>query len=72
MTSQSHQLNTRTRTKCRAPYTLVDAAVGAGATHATLALIEAKADLDKQTKIGNTALILACQNGHEQCALWHC
>jgi ankyrin repeat protein len=45
---------------------LVDAAVGAGATHATLALIEAKADLDKQTKIGNTALILACQNGHEQ------
>ena len=32
------------------------------------ALIEAKADLEKQSKIGNTALIIACQNGHEPCA----
>eukprot|EP00493_Phyllostaurus_siculus_P002426 UN02439 len=29
------------------------------------ALIEAKADLEKQTDQGNTALMLSCQNGHE-------
>ena len=32
------------------------------------ALIEAKADLEKQTAKGSTALILAAQNGHEQVA----
>ena len=33
-----------------------------------LALIEAKADLEKQSAKGNTALILSCQNGHERVA----
>ena len=32
----------------------------------TRALLEAKADLEKKTAKGNTALILAAQNGHEQ------
>ena len=32
------------------------------------ALLEAKADLEKQTAKGWTALILSCQNGHDLCA----
>ena len=32
------------------------------------ALIEAGADLEKQTAKGSTALIFACQNGHDLCA----
>jgi ankyrin repeat protein len=40
-----------------------------GHKRCALELIKAKADLEKQTKIGNTALIFACQSGHEQCAL---
>ena len=31
----------------------------------TLALLEAKADLEKQTALGSTALMLAAQTGHE-------
>ena len=51
-----------------ANWTALMCASGNGHKRCVLALISAKADLDKQKADGMAALMLACQNGNDQCA----